>query len=39
MFRRIHSNHLPSGGINVIVLGDLGQLPPMDGEQVFRSLV
>jgi ATP-dependent exoDNAse (exonuclease V) alpha subunit len=37
MFGRIHSSHLPFDGRNVILVGDLGQLPPVQGNQVFYS--
>src|SRR5262249_50185179 len=39
MFERIHNSHQPFGGKNVIVVGDLGQLPPVQGSQVFFSPV
>jgi Cdc6-like AAA superfamily ATPase len=39
MFGRIHNNHLPFGGINVLVVGDLAQLPPIKDNQVFHSPV
>ena len=38
-FARIHNNHRPFGGINVLVVGDLCQLPPVQGTAVFRSPV
>src|SRR5438034_1680526 len=39
MFARIHNNAVPFGGINIIVVGDLYQLPPVTGQHVFRSAV
>jgi hypothetical protein len=39
LFSHIHHNTQPFGGINVIVLGDLAQLPPVEGNQVFKSSV
>jgi ATP-dependent DNA helicase PIF1 len=39
LFAYIHHNAYPFGGINVIVLGDLAQLPPVRGTQVFKSSV
>ena len=39
LFLRIHGNALPFGGVNVIVVGDLAQLPPVTGHPVFRSAV
>ncbi|GES90273.1 Pif1-like helicase domain-containing protein [Rhizophagus clarus] len=39
MFSKLHSNSLPFGGISVIVLGDLFQLPPVSGNYVFQSPV
>ncbi|CAG8621554.1 10893_t:CDS:1, partial [Paraglomus occultum] len=38
-FARIHNNHKPFGGINVLVAGDLCQLPPVQGTAVFHSPV
>jgi PIF1 helicase. len=37
MFSKLHSNSQPFGGICVIVLGDLFQLPPVNGNHVFES--
>ena len=37
MFARIHGNDLAFGGINVIVIGDLAQLPPVRALSVFYS--
>ncbi|GBB97346.1 hypothetical protein RclHR1_29720001 [Rhizophagus clarus] len=39
MFSKLHSNSLPFGGISVIVLGNLFQLPPVSGNYVFQSPV
>ena len=39
MLATIHNNTLAFGGINVIVVGDLAQLPPVSGSQVFKSSV
>ncbi len=39
MFATIHNNTLAFSGINVIVVGDLAQLPPVTGSQVFKSSI
>jgi Cdc6-like AAA superfamily ATPase len=39
MFSAIHDNNLAFGGINVVVVGDLAQLPPVTGSQVFKSSI
>jgi DNA replication protein DnaC len=39
MFSYIHHNVQPFGGINVIVLGDLAQLPPVENIPVYKSSV
>src|SRR5439155_3791143 len=39
LFSSIHNNAEPFGGINVIVVGDLAQLPPVTGQPVFHSAV
>ena len=39
MFATIHNNALAFSGINVIVVGDLAQLPPVTGSQVFKSSI
>jgi len=37
IFVNLHDNAIAFGGINVIVVGDLHQLPPVSGQQVFRA--
>jgi ATP-dependent exoDNAse (exonuclease V) alpha subunit len=37
IFASLHSNAIAFGGINVIVVGDLAQLPPVTGQHVFRA--
>jgi PIF1-like helicase/Helitron helicase-like domain at N-terminus len=37
MFSKLHANSQSFGGICVIVLGDLAQLPPVSGNLVFQS--
>jgi ATP-dependent exoDNAse (exonuclease V) alpha subunit len=39
MFSYIHHNNHPFGGISVIVLGDLAQLPPVGNLSVYKSSV
>jgi len=39
MFAAIHNNTIAFGGINVIAVGDLAQLPPVTGSLIFRSSV
>ena len=39
LFANIHSNDIAFGGINIIVAGDLAQLPPVGGTQVFHSTI
>ncbi|GET00458.1 AAA family ATPase [Rhizophagus clarus] len=39
MFANLHNNALPFGGLNVIAVGDLAQLPPINGHLVFRAAV
>ncbi|CAI2191091.1 4205_t:CDS:1 [Funneliformis geosporum] len=38
-FSMLHKNHKIFGGIPTLVIGDLAQLPPVNGEQVFFSQV
>ncbi|CAG8623786.1 401_t:CDS:2 [Paraglomus occultum] len=38
-FSRIHNNVFPFGGINVLLVGDLAQLPPVNGSPVYKSSV
>jgi ATP-dependent exoDNAse (exonuclease V) alpha subunit len=37
IFGLLHKNHKPFGGIPVLTVGDLAQLPPINGEKVFHS--
>ncbi|CAB5345229.1 unnamed protein product [Rhizophagus irregularis] len=39
MFTNLHNNDLAFGGINVIVVGDLAQLPSINDHLVFRAAV
>ncbi|EXX50623.1 PIF1-like helicase domain-containing protein [Rhizophagus irregularis DAOM 181602=DAOM 197198] len=39
MFTNLHNNDLAFGGINVIVVGDLAQLPSINNHLVFRAAV
>ncbi|EXX66300.1 Rrm3p [Rhizophagus irregularis DAOM 197198w] len=39
LFARLHGNALAFGGVNVIVVGDLAQLPPVTGQPVFCATV
>ena len=39
MFATIHNNTIAFGSINIVVVGDLAQLPPVTGSLVFRSSV
>jgi len=39
LFARIHNSDIAFGGICVIVVGDLAQLPPVKGEFVFYSSI
>jgi hypothetical protein len=36
-FARLKENQLPFGGIHVVLLGDLMQLPPVEGLKVFKA--
>jgi len=37
LFAKIHKNSTPFGGIPTLLIGDLAQLPPVDGKQVFHA--
>ncbi|CAG8682260.1 10346_t:CDS:1, partial [Dentiscutata heterogama] len=37
LFESLHKNNYPFGGINVILVGDLAQLPPISGSPVYQS--
>jgi ATP-dependent exoDNAse (exonuclease V) alpha subunit len=37
IFGSLHKNHKVFGGISILVIRDLAQLPPINGEQVFFS--
>jgi ATP-dependent exoDNAse (exonuclease V) alpha subunit len=39
IFSYIHHNPEPFGGINVIVIGDLAQLPPVEDQPVYKSSI
>ena len=36
-FSKLHANSQSFGGICIIVIGDLAQLPPVNGDPVFQS--
>jgi ATP-dependent exoDNAse (exonuclease V) alpha subunit len=35
LFAKIHKNSVPFGGIPTLLIGDIAQLPPVNGKQVF----
>jgi len=37
LFARIHKKPVPFGGIPTLLIGDLAQLPPIRGQQVFYA--
>jgi len=37
LFQKIHNNSLEFGGIPMLVIEDLAQLPPVKGDLVFNS--
>ena len=37
MFCELHNSALPFGGIMVLIIGDLAQLPPINAQFVFKS--
>src|SRR6185437_4860365 len=37
LFANLHNNAITFGGINIIVVSDLAQLPPITGQPIFRS--
>jgi ATP-dependent exoDNAse (exonuclease V) alpha subunit len=39
IFGRLHNTHRPFGNVNVILIGDLFQLPPVTGSAVFHAPV
>jgi ATP-dependent DNA helicase PIF1 len=39
IFRRLKGNNLPFGGVHVIAFGDLMQLPPIEGQKVWKAEV
>jgi ATP-dependent DNA helicase PIF1 len=39
IFRRLKGNNLPFGGMHVITFGDLIQLPPIEGQKVWKAEV
>jgi len=38
MFCELHNSILPFGGIMVLLVGDLAQLPPINAPFVFKSV-
>jgi len=39
IFANLHNNAIAFGGINVILVGDLYQLPPVTGQLIFHAAV
>ena len=39
IFSSLHKNHKPFEGISILTVGDLAQLPPINGQQIFHSPV
>ncbi|CAG8687256.1 20476_t:CDS:1 [Cetraspora pellucida] len=39
LFEFLHKNNNPFGGINIILVGDLAQLPPVSGSSIYQSLI
>ena len=39
IFSQIKSNSIPFGGVPVLLLGDLAQLPPINGTPVFKAAI
>ena len=37
--QQIKENKLPFGNLNVIILGDWGQIPPISGTSLYNNLV
>ena len=37
LFAKVHKNTIPFGGIPTLLVGDLAQLPPINGKQVFHA--
>ena len=37
IFSSLHKNHRPFGGIPILTVGDLVQLPPVNGQHIFYS--
>ena len=37
LFAKIHKKAIPFGGIQTLLIGDIAQLPPVNGKQVFHA--
>ena len=37
LFAKIHKKQIPFGGIPTLLIGDIAQLPPVNGKQVFHA--